>query len=408
MENKYLSRLPGFYRHSLAKRQEILVAQMGVKPTQMQAYVPQNGLSLGRADKMVENCLGVFGLPLGIALNFIVDDEPVVVPMCVEEPSVIAASSNTAKLVAKSGGFKTAVDEPNMIGQIQLVNIRDVDKAVLQIEQNRLRLIKLANTFCIDMVKRGGGVRDLNVRKLAPISGEFSEFDNQDPMLVVEFVLDCCDAMGANIVNKVAEDLAAKIAQLTSTDFGLQILSNLSDKRLAKASCSIPIKFLANNITFDNGHQIAKKIMDAFCFALRDPYRAATHNKGVLNGIDAVAIATGNDWRAIEAGAHAYAAKNGAYTSLTQYILSESGEELECYITLPLAVGVVGGSINTHPVVRTNLNLLGSFGKCAKKLAALMAAVGLAQNLGALRAMCSHGIQKGHMKLHARKAEQSN
>ena len=408
MKNKYLSRLPGFYRYSIKNRKKILEDNFNISKIQTQKYYPQNGLNLYVADKMVENCIGIFGLPLGVALNFLVDNESVIIPMVIEEPSVIAACSRTAALVGTAGGFKTNVDNANMIGQIQLDCIGNIENTILQIKKNYLKLINFANNFCIDMVKRGGGVRELSVKKLYPVLGEFSKFDNEDPMLIVEFVIDCCESMGANIVNKVAEGLGKEIAKLTSCQLGLQILSNLSDKRLARASCSIPVKLLSSNKFLNNGYEIAKKIINAFRFSLRDPYRAATHNKGILNSIDSVAIATGNDWRAIEAGAHAFASRTGAYTSLTKYKLNELSRELECTIILPLAVGIIGGSINAHPVVQSNLSLLGSFGKSAKKLAGLMAAAGLSQNLGALISMCSEGIQKGHMKLHARKNVNKN
>ncbi len=397
MENLYLSRMPKFYNLTILERQKILHAQYISKTNKIKTFIPEHHLSLNYANMMIENCIGIFGLPIGLAINFLIDGYSVLIPMATEEPSIIASCSKIASLVGKSGGFQTKVDKSHMIGQIQLNTVRNIHQATKTIQQNKINLINLANKLCKNMVNRGGGVKDIYTKILVPNSKKFAKFDNGKPMLIVEFIIDCCDSMGANIVNQVAEGLSKKITKLISSTKGLQILSNLSDKRCASAKCSIPISLLNTN-----NKNTAHNIIHAFRFAIRDPYRATTHNKGILNGIDAVAIATGNDWRAIEAGAHAFASQSGQYTSLTSYFINHNNH-LECKIKLPLAVGITGGIINIHPTVQKNLQILDQFGKSAKKLSGVMAAVGLAQNIGALKALCDNGIQNGHMKLHNRK-----
>lgn len=376
------SRISGFYRLSVQERRDLLGLNMG------------QDLTVEAADQMIENTIGVMGLPLGVALNFIVDGEPVIVPMATEEPSIIAASSYIAKLVMASGGFHTHVDEPIMMGQIQLLDVNDLDRAQFEIQANENQLVEYANQFCVAMKERGGGCVGVNSRIL-PGPG---------PMLVIDVLINCCDAMGANIVNTVVEGLGPEVARLTGGRLGFQILSNLSDRRLAKACCEVPYRALAMDLAKDNGREIAVRMVDGYRFACCDIYRACTHNKGIMNGIDALVIATGNDWRAVEAGAHAYASRNGRYTSLSHYELDDEHTTLKCSLELPMAIGVVGGSTRHHPTVVASLNLLGAFGKSAQKLAGLMAAVGLAQNMGALKALASEGIQRGHMALHSRKA----
>lgn len=386
------SRLPGFFEKSPAQRRHIIAERVG-------AFA--DGLTLDRADQMVENAIGVFGLPLAIAPNFIVDETPVLVPMVIEEPSVVAASSRIAKLVSLSGGFKTDVDEPLMLGQIQLVDIADCDAAIARLSALKATIIALANQRLVGLVARGGGCVDVQARKLPPHRASL-EMEGQT-FLVVELVIDCCDAMGANLINTALEAVSDEVANIAQGRAVFRILSNLCDRRLARASCEVPYELLSTQ--GQNGRHIAQNIVLGYELAMRDPYRAATHNKGIMNGIDAILIATGNDWRAAEAGAHAYAARSGHYQSLSHYLLDDIQSVLRCSIELPLAVGVVGGATTAHPCVMTNLKMLGPFGTSSKRLAGLVASVGLAQNMGAMRALAGEGIQRGHMALHRRKWE---
>jgi hydroxymethylglutaryl-CoA reductase len=349
-------------------------------------------LKLEQADDMVENLVGVMSLPLGVACHFVVDDKAVWIPMAIEEPSVIAAASHMAKLASLMGGFRSEVDEPVMMGQIQLLGATDWERVAGLIEANQSELVANANKLAGSLPARGGGC--LGIR-LKPLNGS---------MGVVEVRVDCRDAMGANVINTIMEGLAPEIETLTHARAGFKILSNLSDERLARSSCDIPYKALANDAARDNGRQIAERVVLGYEFARLDPYRACTHNKGVMNGIDAVVIATGNDWRAVEAGAHAYASvQSGGYGPLTHYELDDVKQVLKARIELPMAIGVVGGVTKAHPTVQACLELLGEFGKSAKQLSGLIASVGLAQNIAAMRALAAEGIQAGHMALHHRK-----
>lgn len=361
-----------FYELSVAERQ----AHIGVSF--------EKSLEIETAESMVENLVTTLGLPVGVANNFVVDGKSVWVPMAIEEPSVIAAASHMAKLAAVRGGFVTQVDEPVMMGQIQLLNSPDWDHVAEVIARHQGELIDLANTYCQGLFTRGGGCRELKFKNLSP------------KMAVVEVLINCCDAMGANLINTVLESLAPKIEELTGAVAGFKILSNLSDQRLARSRCEIPYALLSRSV--------AQRMIDGYELACLDPYRACTHNKGIMNGIDSVVIATGNDWRAVEAGAHAYAAqKSGGYGPLTRLELDDENSCLVAFIELPLALGVVGGITQTHPTVRACLELLGELGKSSKALASVVASVGLAQNLGAMRALAAEGIQRGHMALHIRK-----
>jgi hydroxymethylglutaryl-CoA reductase len=349
-------------------------------------------LQLQQADDMVENLVGVMGLPLGVACHFVVDGKPVWIPMAIEEPSVIAAASHMAKLASLTGGFKTEVDEPVMMGQIQLTGASDWERVTEIISSHELELIAKANQLAGSLPSRGGGCLGIRFKALSGSMG------------VVEVRIDCRDAMGANAINTMMEGLAPDISALTGASVGFKILSNLSDERLARSSCEIPYKALANDAARDNGRQIAERMVLGYEFARLDSYRACTHNKGVMNGIDAVVIATGNDWRAVEAGAHAYAAvQPEGYGPLTHYELDDVKQALKARIQLPMAVGVVGGVTKAHPTVQACLELLGEFGKSAKQLSGLIASVGLAQNIAAMRALAAEGIQAGHMALHHRK-----
>ena len=383
------SRIPGFYNLPLDERMKKLAEAAGLSSQDIEALRTADGLVDEQADHMVENAVGSFGLPLGIGLNFIVNGREVLVPMAIEEPSVVAGASFMAKLARLGGGFNASMAAPEMIGQIQVLDVKDLMAASLNLYQHKAELLAEADAVDPLLKKLGGGARDLEVRIIeeSPI-GAF---------LVVHLIYDVRDAMGANAVNTACEKLAARVEELTGGRVHLKILSNLADRRLARVGCTIPVADLA----FDDfsGEQVRDGIIAAWAFADADPYRAATHNKGIMNGVDAVVIATGNDWRAIEAGAHAYAARDGRYTSLSTWAKDAQGDligELE----MPMAVGIIGGATQVHPAARAALKLMGV--QTAAELAGIIVSVGLAQNLAALRALATEGIQRGHMALHAR------
>ena len=377
-----------FYKMTLAERHEYLLQNSNLKAEDLETWLPSSGLSFETADHMIENAVGLFSLPLGIAQNFIVNGKPVLVPMVVEEPSVVAAVSYMAKL-AQPGGFKAWMHSQEMIGQVQLLDLVDLNTARSLIESHKPELLEQVRALNPGLTRHGGGVRELEVRRIeqSPI-GSF---------LVVHLILDAADAMGANMVNTAVESLAPLLAALTGVRAHLRILSNLSDRRLATAEVSLSLEKLA----FEGfgGEQVRDGVIEACAFAEADPYRAATHNKGIMNGVDAVLLATGNDWRAVEAGAHAYAARGDHYSSLSTWTAGEDGS-LKGSLTLPLAIGIVGGATRVHPAAKTNLKLMGV--EHASDLGEIIASVGLAQNLAALRALATEGIQKGHMTLHAR------
>ena len=385
------SRIPGFYKLPPNERRDAIEAHADLETDEVNALDAQ-ALSVESADLMVENVIGTFALPLGVGMNLLIDGRDTVVPMAVEEPSVVAAVSNMAKLVRQAGGFTTDVDESLMIGQVQIMGVSEPGSVIEKLKNELPNLERLAASVHPRLVSRGGGLRDMYVRQVTyDEPGETPE-----TMVVVEFVLDCVDAMGANMVNTVAERLAPDIAHISGEKVGLRILSNLASKRLARAQCSLPAELFGGpNL---DGHEVIRGIANAYRFAYADPWRAATHNKGTMNGIDSVAIATGQDWRAIEAGAHAWAARDGQYRSLTRWTVHDG--ILRGSIELPMQVGTVGGTLKTHPTVAANMKILGN--PRAKELAAVMVSVGLAQNLGALRALATEGIQRGHMRMHAR------
>jgi hydroxymethylglutaryl-CoA reductase len=378
-----------FYELTLQERGEYLRTETGLTEGEIDALTGLTGLSPATADKMVENAVGVYSLPIGIAQNFVVNGRKVWVPMVVEEPSVIAGASFMARLARSGGGFFASADEPCMIGQIQILDVKDPAKAKASLLEHGAEL--LAEIAQIDPIleELGGGPRELDVRIIedSPIG----------PFLVLHIILDVRDAMGANAVNTACERLAPRVEAITSGRVHLKILSNLADRRLARAHVSIPLHELA----FEDysGEQVRDGIIEAWAFAASDPYRAATHNKGIMNGVDAVVIATGNDWRAVEAGAHAYAARSGRYTSLSTWGKGADGE-LTGSLEMPMAVGIVGGATRVHPGAKAAVKLLEV--KTSRELAEIIASVGLAQNLAALRALATEGIQRGHMTLHAR------
>jgi hydroxymethylglutaryl-CoA reductase len=384
-------RIPEFYKLSVEERLRAVHERGLMNQSDFRALATgRHTLDLESADKMVENVVGVMGLPLGLGMNLVVNGKQYIVPMVVEEPSVIAAVSSASKLVRACGGFKAESTDPILIGQIQVVNLNDIAKAKRALRDRKQEIINLANSFHPNMVARGGGARDIElfVHPL-PSSGK--------PMLVVHLLVDTRDAMGANLVNGMCEGVAPLIESITGGEVFLRILSNLTDRSLVRASCRIPVELLAGRGY--TGEQARDGIIVAAEFAAVDPYRAATHNKGIMNGVDPVAIATGNDWRAIEAGAHAYAARSGRYSSLTTWTADEEGN-LCGSIELPIKVGIVGAPLESNPTVALNLRLLDV--SSANELAEVMGAVGLAQNFAAIRALATEGIQKGHMTLHAR------
>ena len=383
------SRLPGFYDLPLSKRLDALSAAAGLDGETAAALSGSAGLAGEQADHMIENVIGVYGLPLGIAVNFVVNGREVFVPMVIEEPSVVAGASFMARLAREGGGFQAETTAPEMIAQLQVLEVRDLAAARDALLAEKAAILAEADQVDPVLQRLGGGARDLEVRLFpeTPVG----------PMLIVHLIYDTRDAMGANAANTAAERLAPRVEAITGGRVHLRILSNLADRRLARATCRIPAAALAfGDFT---GERVRDGIVEAWALADADPYRAATHNKGIMNGVDAVVIATGNDWRAIEAGAHAYAARSGRYTSLSQWSTGSDGA-LEGRLEMPMAVGTVGGATRVHPAARACLRLMAV--ASARELAEVVVCVGLAQNLAALRALATEGIQRGHMGLHAR------
>jgi hydroxymethylglutaryl-CoA reductase len=387
--SKGSSRIPGFYKLGVEGRRAAVAAEAGIDPDRLD-ILDRGGLELDTADSMIENVLGLFSLPLGLATNFLVDGVDYLVPMVVEEPSVIAAASNAAKMVRAGGGFEIEQSEPVMIGQVQLTGVADPDAAVRAIAGARERVLGRARDLVPRLLARGGGPVGLESRILSRPG------DPDGGMLVVHLLVDCRDAMGANLVNSMVEAVADDLAELAGATVGLRILSNLADERMVQARCAVPDAALDP----ERGAEVRRAIAAASRFAELDPYRAATHNKGIMNGIDAVMLATGNDWRGVEAGAHAYAASGGSYRPLAIWREDDEAGALLGVIELPMAVGTVGGALHLHAAARLCLDILAI--DSAADLAAVAAAAGLASNLAALRALATDGIQRGHMSLHAR------
>lgn len=382
------SNIPKFYKKNLIERQ--LVAQeWGILSPEQITHLNQSGLSIEQANNMIENVIGRYSLPFGIATNFLINGDDYLIPMVIEEPSVVAACSYAAKLFREGGGFQTFSDPPIMIGQIQLLDIDNIEYTTNQIKSNQQFILQKANEIGGSILKRGGGATDLEIRVF-----ENTSIGN---MIVLHLLYNTVDAMGANAINTAVEHIAPYIEEITGGRVNLRILSNLSDQRKASAEGIIPKECLATNDY--SGEEAINYIIEAGVFAEVDPYRATTHNKGIMNGIDAVLIATGNDWRAIEAGAHAYAARSGTYTSLTKWWKDDDGN-LRGKIELPLAVGIVGGATRVHENAKTALQILGI--SSAQQLAEITVAVGLAQNFAAIRALATEGIQHGHMRMHAK------
>ncbi len=378
------SRFPGFYNVTVAERRALVGDATGADPRDIERALEAGGLDAETADKFVENVLGTYALPYGVALNVRVNGHDHVVPMVIEEPSVVAAASNAAKMVRAGGGFVAEMDPPRMIAQIEVRALTDAAAAAERVRRHAPELMALADEAVPGLVSRGGGARAIEARVLA------------DDILAVHVVVDCQDAMGANLVNAVAERVADRVAAIAGGRVGLRILSNLCDQRCVRVTCTVSASVLATETM--SGTDVIDGIVAASRFAELDPYRAATHNKGIMNGIDAVAMATGNDWRAVEAGAHAFAARSGRYSPLA--VWRRKGDDLEGRLELPLALGTVGGTLRVHPAARLSLRILAVAD--AQELAAIAASIGLASNLAAVRALATDGIQRGHMGLHAR------
>ncbi|MFN8414263.1 MAG: hydroxymethylglutaryl-CoA reductase, degradative [Anaerolineales bacterium] len=390
------SRISGFYNLTIEERRKKLAEAVSSPSGAHQTpedLLPfsTGGLTAETADHMIENVIGMYSLPIGIGLNFMVNGRDVLVPFVVEEPSIVAGVSFMAKLARAGGGFTATATESLMIGQMQLINVVNMDEARLKLYEHKAELLENADRTDSTLRKMGGGAKDLEIRLIedSPIG----------PFLVVHLIYDVKDAMGANAVNTACERLAPQIEAITGGKVHLRILSNLSDRRMARARCTIPVNELTVGFETFKGETVRDGIIAAYAFAASDPYRAATHNKGIMNGVDAVVLATGNDWRAIEAGAHAYAARNGRYTSLTTWGKDANGN-LVGTIEIPMAVGIVGGATKVHPAAQAAVKLMGI--TTAAELAEIIACVGLAQNMAALRALATEGIQRGHMSLHAR------
>lgn len=383
------SRIEGMRDMEPVARRSAVAAAAGLDQALEAELSGEGTLPLGVANGMIENVIGKFELPLGVATNFTVNGRDYLVPMAVEEPSVVAAASYMAKIARAGGGFTASSTMPIMRAQIQVVDVQDPHGARARILACREELLEMANSRDTVLVNLGGGCKDIEVHVFpeTPIG----------PMTVLHLLVDVRDAMGANTVNSMAEMLAPRVEEITGGTVRLRILSNLADRRVVTASVRIPAEALTTKTLA--GEDVARGMVEACALAIIDPYRAATHNKGIMNGIDPVVVATGNDWRAIEAGAHAYAARGGSYTSLTTWEIATDGA-LVGTLEMPMALGIVGGATRTHPAAQAALKLMQI--TSAQELAEITAAVGLAQNMAALRALATEGIQRGHMTLHAR------
>jgi hydroxymethylglutaryl-CoA reductase len=377
------SRISGFKDLTIKQRRSRVAEELGVRPDLLDAASSDNGLSVDQADHMIENVVGIMGIPLGIATNFVVNSREVLVPMATEEPSVVAAASNLARMTRQHGGFRTSSTAPLMQAQVQVLDVADPAAARVRLLSAAEELIDQANAQDPALVRFGGGVSDIAVRLVPSSRGTY---------VVLHLVVDVRDAMGANAVNTMAEAIAPRVAEIAGGRTLLRILTNKADLRLSRVTATFDAELLGGADVVDN-------MLDAAEFAVADPYRAATHNKGIMNGVTAVVLATGNDTRAVEAGAHSHAVVDGHYTAMSRFEKSREGH-LVGTLELPMPVGLVGGATKVHPVAQANVELLGV--RTATELAEIIMAVGLAQNAAALRALATEGIQRGHMSLHAR------
>jgi hydroxymethylglutaryl-CoA reductase len=382
------SRIPAFYRMTIDERRQKLAEALGLSADDRAVLEAADALPLDVADIMVENAVGTFALPFGVGLNFLINNREIVIPMVVEEPSVIAAASNAALVARAGGGFAAEADQGAMIGQIQLVQVPNPGAAIERLHAARERILARAEALTPGLCRRGYGPRDIEVRLVRS--------PRDETMVVFHVIVNTGDAMGANAVNSLVEGLAPMVQEIAGGVVCLRILSNLADRRLARSAVRVPVAALGRDGM--PGELVAERMLYAYELAWADPYRATTHNKGIMNGIDAVAVATGNDWRSIEAAAHAYAARDGHYRSLTTWAIED--RHLVGSIEMPMAVSTVGPAAESHPRVRLAFRVLGV--SSARELGGIMAAVGLASNMAAMRALATEGIQKGHMALHAR------
>ena len=384
------SRISGFYALDANERRKIISERTGISADDMTPWSNPDSMDVETADRMIENVVGRYSLPVGIGMNFLVNGMPRLIPFCVEESSIVAAASNIAKRAHSCGGFNTEMDPPRMIGQLQILDIENIPNAIAAIESEKNDIIRRCNDIESTMIRLGGGCKDIQCRTLETAS---------QTMLIVHLIVDTRDAMGANAVNTMAERAAPWFESITGGRVLLRILSNLATERLARARVRISPEAISSKGDAEEGRSIIHDIVLAYEFADADPWRAATHNKGIMNAVSAIGVACGQDWRAIEAGAHAYAALSGRYRSMTKWWIDQDGW-INGSIEIPLAVGTVGGASKVHPVARLNLRLADVEG--SQDLASLMVCAGLAQNLGAMRALATKGIQAGHMRLHLR------
>lgn len=386
MSKEINSDISGFYDLSIKERWKELSEQLNLSEKELDLLKNFGYMSFEEMDSLIENVIGSFQLPLGIACNFKINNKDYLIPMCTEEPSVIAAASKAAKIARAQGGFRTSNIKPLMIGQVQILDVEDNISAIEAILDNKSTILDLANAQDPALIEIGGGAIDVEIREIATI---------EERILVLHLLVDVKDAMGANTVNTMVEAISPYLEEITKGKVNIRIISNLSQNRIIRAQAIFDKELLG-------GEEIIKRIIKAYHFACADPFRATTHNKGIMNGITAVTLATGNDTRAVEAGAHAYASLKGIYSPLTEYFTNKHGH-LVGQIELPLALGIVGGMTKAHPMAQLVLKILDI--DTANELCQVVASVGLAQNLAALRALVDEGIQEGHMKLHARKQE---
>ncbi|MCH1616429.1 MAG: hydroxymethylglutaryl-CoA reductase, degradative [Candidatus Poseidonia sp.] len=385
------SRVKGLYKLTVEERRNLVADAANLSKDHVAALAKHGELDETAADRMIENVIGTMSLPVGVATNFVIDGKHYLIPFCLEESSVVAAASNMAKRCLTHGGFFTDNDDPVMIGQIQLLDIEDFSAAEQMILDKKDELITFCNDIPSRMIALGGGCKDIELRQLPTPMGT---------MLVAHLLVDCRDAMGANAVNTMAERVAPRLEAMSGGRAHLRILSNLAGHRLARVRAVFTPEEMSSDGTRDDGLAVIQGILEAHAFAVEDPFRAATHNKGVMNAISSVALACGQDWRAVEAGCHAWTTMpDGRYTSMSSWERNEEGN-LVGTMELPMAVGIVGGASKVHPAAKANLAILGV--ETAQELAGIILCAGLAQNLGALRALSTKGIQAGHMKLHAK------
>lgn len=385
-----MNKMRKFYQLSIEERRETLRNENSLFDEELEALSGVNGLTEEAADRMIENVIGMYSLPIGIARNFVINGKSYDIPMVIEEPSVVAAASNGARIAKAGGGFHAEADAPCMIGQLQVLGLCDIRKSISDLQKNKSELMKLVSDSCPNLIKRGGGPKDLEFREITQTS--------IGPMLIIHLIMDVRDVMGANLIDSALESIAPEVERITGGYVRLRILSNLADRRMARAFCEIPVDLLSFK-EYD-GKDVAQRILEAAEFAENDPYRAVTHNKGIMNGIDAVVLATGNDWRAVEAGAHAWAAKDGQIKPLSHWKIDLDTGNLMGSIELPMTVGIVGGTTRVHPGAAAAIKFLNV--QSAQEFAGVIASVGLAQNLAALKALSTEGIQRGHMSLHAK------